>query len=294
MELLTLNDVNLTNLDTRFKQSAAGKLIGTIFMLGFCVLFVMLYFKGELELLPAIIFTAIFLLLSIYTLKMFIKNIGPDSWNLAVCSNVILIKFRSFFNSHFPETDPQIVSLDIPEIKSAKITKQKLKYKTRIKSKKSGNRVRTVTKFQTFLDITVNNIDLTSLEKQLDYEHKLKCQTKGSGGKSRFRHFPVRVIMPDTIRLEWFTKNTQLKPGITKAVETLEEQGICFEEMQNEVLDCTEKSLLDSPEIDKIIYELGLRESKSAAVELAVQKYGYDRKEAKNFVEYLLEGNSTH
>jgi ribosomal protein L7/L12 len=289
MELLTLKDVNLTNLDKRFKQSAIGKLVGVFIPLGFCTLIVSLHFKGEMGLPPTLISTAIFLLLSIYILKMFIKNIGPNSWNLAICPGVILVKFRSFFNNHFPETDPQVVRLAVSEIKSVHITKQKLKYKTRGNSKNGSKRTGTCTKYQTFLDINLNNVDLAALAKQLDYEHSLKHSKNGSAGKSRARHFPVRVMMPDTIRLEWFTKNTQLKPGIKKAVELLEQQGICIEEKQKEVMDYTEIASKDPQEINKVISELALRESKMAAIEIARNQYNYGLKEAKDFVENLMD-----
>ena len=292
MELLKLNEVNLTNLDQRFKQSPIGKLWAVIILLGFCGMFITFYFKGEWELGAATIATAICILIALFTFRMFLKNIGPNAWNLAVAPSVVYIKFRSFFNSHFPENDPQVVSLPFSEIKSLQINKQKLKYNITRNSKGGIKRTGTVTKYQTFLDITVNGIDLTGLAKQLHYEHTLKCSKSDSNVKSSVRHFPVRIVMPDTIRVEWFTKNTRLKPGINNAIEVLRQQHISIEELRNEVLDYTEIASQDIQEINKIVFELALRESKSAAVEVAKKKYDLDYKEAKGFVENLMDENA--
>ncbi len=275
MELLRPKEVNLTSLDSRFRQSPIGKLLATITLLGFSVMFIVLYFKGEMELGAALIATAICLLIAFFTFGTFLMNIRPSAWNLAVSSGVVFVKFRSFFNSHFPEDDPQIISLPFSEIKFIQATKQKLKYKTTKKIKNGPTRTGSVTKYQSFLDIKVNGIDLEPLVKQLDYESKLKCSKNGSSGKSRYCHFPVRVVMPDTVRLEWYTKNTQLKPGIKKAVEMLRQEGLCVEELNKEVIDYTDTASLDQQNFDEMIRQFAITESKLGAIEMARGQYGY-------------------
>jgi ribosomal protein L7/L12 len=289
MKLLRPKDVSLTSLDKRFKQSPVGKLVASVITLGLCITFITLYFLGKMELQAMLIGTGICFVIFLFVFSTFIQNIAPSAWNLAISSKVIYIKFRSFFNSHFPEDDPQVIKLPFSEIKSVRATKHELKYKTTKKIKNGPTRTGSVTKYQTFLDITVKETDLTPLVKQLDYESNLKCSKNGSGGQSRFHHFPVRVVMPNTIRLEWFTKNTQLKPGIKKTVEMLGQEGLCIEELKKEVTDYTDIASLGQQNIDEGIRQFAITESKLGAIELARTQYGYGLKEAKEFVENLME-----
>jgi hypothetical protein len=281
MKLLVLQDVAFNNLDGRFRHSPLADLITLLVFFSLVAGAICWYWFGDLPLYAVILFGGFMLIMGRMAFFNFRKSLAPTNWLLAIGPDRILIKFRSFLNSHFPSADPQVVSLDPSEIASARITTQWIKA--------PGLHSRRQTSFHTFLDLHVPSVDLAPLKERVKYERTLKAQKIGKHVSLKVRHYPVSVMGEDTIRIEWPSPLIYFAPGIKKALAALDRQGIRLESPKKEKIDLTRKgrSDLKSAE-DKILY-LAERGNFPAAVKLARRTYRLSLTEAKQFVEGLME-----
>lgn len=280
MKLLVLQDVTLTNLDRRFRQSPLAQFIASLLFFSLAVAAACWYWFGNLPLFVAIFSGGFMFLLSLIFFSTFRKALAPTNWILAVGPDRVLIKFRSYLNTHFPSTDPQVVLLDPSQIARANITKQKITA--------PGSRSRNETSFHTFLDIHLSSVDLAPLKERLKYERTTKAQKTGKYTSSKARHYPVSVVGKDTIRIEWRSPSDIVVPGIKKALAVLERQGITIESPEKETIDLTEQGRNDLKKAeDKILY-LAERGNFIAATKLARRTYDLSLTEAKQFVEDLI------
>jgi len=279
---MTLKEINTTALYAQFKQSPLAQLIAAMLFVGLIMGTVCWHYFGDFPLGGVIFSGGFFGLFAWISFSSFKKSLAPTNWILSVGPDRILVKFRSYLNSHFPQTDPQVVQFHPSEIQSARITKQRITA--------PGSRNRRVTSFHTFLDLNISEQDLTPLKEQLKYERSLKMPLTGkfvkSSGKSR--HYPVSVVDNRTIRIEWRSPWDIVIPSIKKAINKLRRQGISIEALQKEVIDLT-RDRADQKRMEDNILHLAERGNLLAATKLARRTYGFGLTEAKDFVEDLLE-----
>jgi hypothetical protein len=282
MKLLTLQEISPTPLDTQFKQSPLVQLIAALLFVGLIVGALCWHCLGDFPL-GGVIFTGGFFgLFAWISFPSYIKSRAPTNWILSIGPDRILVKFRSYLNPHFPQTDPQVVQLHPSEIYSACITKQRITA--------PGSRGGNTTSFHTFLDLNTTARDLSPLKEQLVYERNLKMPVTGtfvkSSGKSQ--HYPVSVVDNRTVRIEWRSPQDIVTPAAKKALDTLNGQGIHIEALHKEVIDLT-RDRTDHSRMEDNILLLAERGNRVAAVKLARRTYGFDITEAKEFVEGLLK-----
>lgn len=285
MKIIKLNEVNNTSLCTRFKQSSLALLNATIFLVVLIIGVIWWHNVGNFLLVGVIFCCGFFGFIALLSFSNFKKSLTPSNWILLVSPNQIIIKFRSYLNSYFPEDDPQIVQFHPSEIEYARITKQ------RLTSWGSGNgRPRRITTFHSFLDLSIIENDLGPLSKQIKYERNLKMQPTGKFIKYRnkSKHYPVSVIDNRVVRIEWRSLRDAVTPGIKKALVKLSEEGIRIETLQKEVIDLTRGKDNKKQMEDNILY-LAERGNTLAAVKLARKVYGLNLAEAKVFVEDLIK-----
>ena len=274
MKIITLKEINITPLDIRFKQSSFTIAIGLMLVTGLMSGVVFWHYRKGLPLSMAIITCGIltlFLLVLIMQLK---KSLTQDNWILLIKPNQILVKFRSYCNSHYPQEDPQVVSFQPREIEYARITKQKMiSY---------GKRNSKTLSFHSFLDLCIMRQDLSPLKQQITYEHNVKMQSVNSA------HYPVSIAGEHIVRLEWRSHHDYVTPGLKKALAALSAEGIKIESLHKETIDLT-ITPTDKNVMETKILRLAERGEKIAAIRLTRKVYGLSLSEAKNFVQELTQ-----
>jgi hypothetical protein len=129
MELLKLEDAVFTPEDVIFRESRVVNLIFGLIMLGLPVGMIYMaifhetpdcftYFIG----IPVVI---IFVAVGLLIMKSAVRAFYAANWLLAINDERILIKFRSFANCHFKNTDPQVVAIPLIEIQSIRPVKER-------------------------------------------------------------------------------------------------------------------------------------------------------------------------
>jgi hypothetical protein len=284
MQLLRLQDVNLTAQDRVFKESALVIFVAGLVFAGLAVGIYLWNRFGDLPFFFVVVSGGFLALFSIICFGCFAKTLAPTNWLLAVGPDRILIKFRSYLNPHLPAVDPQVVSLSFSEIEAAQVTKQKIKYY-------GSQRNAPTTEFHSYLDLFIHGGNLHPLHERLRYERTAKV-TKDRGVckvSTKAVHYPVSVPEDRTIRIQWRCPSSHVVPGIKKAADALARQRVTIRPMQRQVNDYTKTSSADGEKPEAQILELAEKGKIIAATRLAKKVYDYDTTEARQFVEGLLQ-----
>ena len=242
----------------------------------------------------------------------------PSNWLLKISSDRLLIKFRSYQNYFYPETDSVVIEIYWRDIDWVRMTRET--------SSRPGSDT-AESQFFTYLDMKLNLSDeelkeiqqglmseikmkpLTStvgelrhelfkarklkapkheidhIKQRLRHEKTIKHKNKQSGVK--YNDYPVSLVKDSVLRIRW----NGIKPNIKKTLaffsdHTRIESDIDFE------TDSTVQ--LDGKALDDMILDRITKGDKLDAMALAKQHYGYSTIEAKNFIDELTDNLSVH
>lgn len=188
----------------------------------------------------------------------------PTNWILAIGTDMLWIKYRSYLNSHLASEDPQLVTVCFSEIESAADV-----IRTE-HTRKSGNNRRTTS--YRFLDLTLHQ----------PISGELKEALKAERQKQRWQACPLSVTGPAVLRINI----RGMHPGCKHLLQQLAQNGITITPQKREFEDFT-KPVSDKKQLEEQILGLAERGHKIEAVELARQRYGMNLTEAKQFVDEL-------
>ena len=242
----------------------------------------------------------------------------PVNWLVKIHSDAVLIKFRSFQNYAYPETDPVVIELlwrDILWVRKTKETSYKDKGDDR------------TTEFFTYLDIRLDfsEKELEELQQGLNNERKrrplrssigelrhelfkarknkasqheldyikdkikqekaIRSQKK-SKSSAKYHDYPVRLINDNILRVRW----NSIKPGIKQALELFSKKTNIEEEIK--FVTDSGKDKLSNKEVEDLILERISQGDDFDAIRLIKRHYGYDTTEAMQFI-HDLTNNKT-
>lgn len=260
MQLLRISDVSFNKRDVVFRQSKLS-------LIAVCAVVLALmggaYHLYAVEKLPKfmmiwiVFWLGIFFLMTFSALK---KALKKSNWLMAFDGERLLLKFRSYLNTHFSDDDIQLVSISKSEIESVRVVKEI----QRTKTMRGGSRTEKVV----YLEFYLPRLELVDLKDAINDE----CKRKVNGLK--YGHCPVIIKGQNKIRLVWGSSESAIQPGIKRAISLLSKQIRVEEELNLGILEPDVKDLLkQGKEID--------------AITLAKKKYGYTTAQAKEYVEGL-------
>lgn len=236
----------------------------------------------------------------------------PSNWLLRSGSNRILIKFRSFQNYLYPDTDRVVLEFNWREIEWLRMTKE-----TSYKPGSDGD----ITEYSTYLEMQLNLTDeeLKLIEQGLAKERCLKPLVskvgelkselfrarknkrpkheveeikmrlrqekaiKKQGNKTSVKYHDYPVSLDNKLlRIRW----NGVKPNIKQTLSYLSNFSRIEEENKIET-DSTVK--LAGQALDDMILDRINKGDKIDAVKLAQGHYGYTKTEAKRFIDELME-----
>jgi hypothetical protein len=236
----------------------------------------------------------------------------PTNWLVKLNTNTVLIKFRSFQNYAYPETDPVVIEFSWRDIAWVRKTKE-------TSHKDKGDE--TTTEFFTYLDIRVD-LSETELDEliqglknerkrkplrsslgdlrhelfkarknkapkhEIDYikdkinqEKAMKSQ-KTSKSSAKYHDYPVRLVHDNILRVRW----NSIRPNIKKALAILSKHTKIEEEIKF-VTDSTKD--LSGKALDDMILERIEQGDEFDAIRLIKKHYGYSTTEAMQFIDEL-------
>ena len=269
MDLLSSNQVNVNPNYIVYKNSPFLAFVAFLVITALLVIPIVLWIYGRLSS-GFVIFSGFFVLIfSIIYFRKFLKTLKPDNWVVCLADNYMLIKFRSFQNTHLSKEDVQIIRLQYSEISSFSIGK-----KTRNTPSASGGKRY---EFIKYLDLHLNT-DTYNLNIQLNRERNMKRV-------SRALHYYVFVTGKNTIRIHWLDTQTAIHPNLKHIANSLAAKGLC--QIQNEGSDKVVPVKMFDEDRDILdLHENGLH---IEAISLARRLYGMNLAEAKSYVQKITE-----
>lgn len=329
MRLISILDISDTGLEERiFRTSAVSDVITfcvfLILLLGCTAIYVWYLLNIDFPFWGHFIYAWLafwFALFVWFPWSRYRASLGPANWLVRAGSDRILVKFRSFQNTHYPENDPVVIELSWNDIDWVRKTKE-TSYKPGI-----GDENETLTEFFTYLDIklrlaeeelkAINNglkeersrrplrSDLDELYHELlearrgkapnheiqDIKDRIKREkmsrrpdAKKSG--SKYHDYPVQLIDVGILRIRW----NAIRPNIKTVLNYFSQRTRLEPELKFKT-DSTGKDLT-AKELDDMILDRVLKGDRFDAMDLLKKHRGYSTTKAKQFIEELADSNN--
>lgn len=248
----------------------------------------------------------------------FKSSMLPSNWLVKSSPDRLLIKFRSFQNYYYPETDPVVIELYWREIEWVR--------KTRETSSKTGSDGAAVTEFWTYLDMKLklseeefkeienglvnerNNKPLKSalgklkhelfqarkhkapkheideLKQRLRHEKTIKHQQKKQSG-AKYHDYPVSLVNDDILRVRW----NAIKPNIKNALAYFSD----YSRIETDIkIESDSTGNLKGKALEDMILDRVIKGDTIDAITLVKQHYGYSTTDAKKFIDELTDNLS--
>jgi hypothetical protein len=201
------------------------------------------------------------------------KAIINTNWLLAIASDRIWIKYRSYLNCHLPADDLQIIEFPFSEIESVCLVDRK--------EIVPNNRNAKQQQLFWFFEFTLYQ----PIDERLPNALRSERQLKDSQNRIiRYKNddYPVRVSGDYSFRV----RVNELRPRWKKALRELEHNGVTIAPEKREIEDYT-VLLEDKRQMEDQLIVLVEQGKTIAAVKLACRRYGMTLTEAKNFIDGL-------
>lgn len=229
---------------------------------------------------PAYFIAAFGLICLLIFQKLVTARFRPTNWLLRATDNGLFIKFRSYLNYNFPDTDFTVVFISYSEIASAKLVKERQE----IPDRDSSNRRATTTRTWRVIELELAG-KFDQLADALAKESKRVFAKPAQGGanvSTRYQHLPVK-LSGNYLRIEW-----GVVPSAHTLLDALTRHTLVRPDGES-TKDYSNLDTLDRKEQEARLLELAESGDIIGAVAMARKLYSYDLTTAKQFVDSLLQ-----
>lgn len=275
MQILRLNDVASSQRDLVFTYSRLHAIGGALVPFAAAVgLIVFARLKGAW---PAYWIAAFMLLCLLLYQKVITARFHAANWLVRMNDDGLFVKFRSYLNDHFDAQDFVVLFLPFSELRSARMVKERKK----VPDQNPRSRTTTTTKRILELELAGKTVEL-AVALGAERERVFGKMPRTNGRMStRYQHFPVRLVSPTLLRIEW---------GVVPKLQTLLDaltRHTLVSASGEEKKDYTQLENLDRKEQEARLLELAESGDMIGAIAIARKLYSYDLTTAKQFVESL-------
>lgn len=213
--------------------------------------------------------------IALFTFPNELKKFAATNWLVRLGSGRLVIKYRSTFNAHFAEDDPQIVDLPFSEIVSVREVQETMQT-----TSLSGGRSRTCK--VSYLEMKVASaVDTSVLEEALTAERN-RPAPMGRFSSSRTLHFPVSVPQPGLLRIEW----SGVVPKLPRALSIMSRQLAVEEPVDGG--DRRDIAALAEDEKHAAIRKLARSGDTIGAIKMTRSAFGWSLAQAKQYVDGIV------
>jgi hypothetical protein len=275
MQLMRLADVPLDPRDRVFDYSRMRAVAGaTLLAVVAIAAFVFAWLKGAW---PMYYIGALMALCLLIYQRLIIGRFRSSNWLLRMTDNGLFVKFRSYLNHHFSDQDLTVVFLSYSEIRSARMVERQ---ELPDRDQQSG----TTTRTRRTLELELAG-SITEFAKALATERErvfIKINRGGEKISTRYHHFPVRLVLPTVLRIEW-----GVVPGIQSILDALTRYTF-VQSAAEATKNYANLDQLSRQEQETRLVELAESGDMIGAIAIARRLYSYDLTAAKQFVEGLM------
>lgn len=275
MQLMRLQDITVGPNDRVYRHAPLRALIGWLLEVG--AMAACFYYAYARKFPPGYFFGAFLVLFVLLTRRMVTARFHPSNWLVRMNDSGIYIQYRSYLNYELPPEEPTVVFIDLGEIASARMVKERVETPDPMKP---GVRQ---TQYLRHIELELSG-EIKGLGEALDTERSEPApEEKHWYGKSStlYRDYPVSVSAPNAIRIHW-----DVSPGIKAFLEALRPYTAIGEPVSS-TQDFTQMKSLGSDQQKEKLRELVARGQMITAISEARRLNGGTLAEAKDMVEAL-------
>jgi len=214
----------------------------------------------------------VLLLILLVTRRMVSARLRPSNWLVRMSDEGLFVQFRSYLNFRFPADDLTVAFIPFREIRSANSV-----HRTTQTPDESARGWQTRVSWLISLEVTAN---LIALSQALANERE-----KSVPGAATYRHYPVRVISPTRVQIEW-----DVIPGAAAFLEALSSHTQIASSVELDE-DLVHMASLSREEQEMRLRALAEAGNTIAAIKIARGLYSLDLTQARDFVEKLRRGD---
>jgi hypothetical protein len=215
----------------------------------------------------------VLLLILLVTRRMVTARMRPSNWLVRMSDAGLYVQFRSYLNFRFPADDLTVAFIPFGEIRSARSV-----HRTSQTPDESVRGWQTKVNWLVSLELTGN---LIALSQALADERE-----KRPPGAATYRHYPVRVISPTRVQVEW-----DAVPEAAAFLEALSRHT----EIESPVKldeDYVRMAHLSREEQEQRLRALAESGDTITATKVAQTLYSLDLTQARELIEKLMRGDT--
>jgi hypothetical protein len=276
MQLMRLAEVPNGDRDKVYRYSPARAVMGASVIVAICIWLIL--FGRQTGLFLFYFFAGMLLLFTLLYQRLVFARFRPSNWLVRVTDNGLFIQFRSYLNYHFDGDDATVLFLPYPEIRSARLVRQKQLV--------SDGRGSSQTKIRKLVELELG-VDPAQIEQALvaEYARQAPKDTRWFGSSyTTYRHYPISLAPSGYLQIEW-----GVVPGSRAFVDALRKYtAIAPPAKVSQEQDYLHLDKLSREKQEEKLLQLAKQGDTIAAVTIARELYSYDLAEAKTFVEGLI------
>jgi len=211
--------------------------------------------------------------------KLITARFRPSNWLVRMTDHGLFVQLRSYLNCHFSAEDYTVVFLPYAEIRSATLVDERRE----LPDPDARRAAVTTSQKRRLLELELAG-DSRQLAIALASEQEIMLAKTRIGAQKpsiRYHHFPVQLVAPDKLRIEW-----SVVPSAHTLLEALTRHTL-VRPAQQLTRDLANLNGLSRTEQESRLLQLAQSGDKIGAIALARRLYGYDLVAAKDFVEGL-------
>lgn len=276
MQLMRLADVPMDPHDRVYYYSRFRAVTGATLLAAVAIAaFVFAWLKGAWPMYYIAFAMALCLLL--YQ-RLILGRFRSSNWLLRMTDHGLFVKFRSYLNHHFDAQDFTVLFLPYSEMRSARMVKERQERPDREQESATTATTRRILE----LELAGKSTDL-AVALTAERERVFGKTPRGAQRISyRYQHFPVRLVSPTFLRVEWgaVPRIQTLLDALTRhtLVHGGGEESKTFANLDQ----------LSKQEQETRLLELAESGDMIGAIAIARRLYSYDLTTAKQFVEGLM------
>jgi hypothetical protein len=276
MQLLRLADVPTNPRDRVYYYSRLRAVMGATILAAVAIgAFVFAWVNGAW---PAYYVAAVMAFCLLLYQRLILGRFHPSNWLMRATDDGLFVKFRSYLNYHFDPQDFIVLYLPYSELRSVRMVKERQEIPDRNRQSAATTTTRKI-------------LELELAGKSTEFAVALAAERERVFGKmprtnrrmsTRYQHFPVRLVSPTLLRIEW-----AVVPRIQTLLDALTRHTLVRDAGESAKIIANLEQLSRSEQETRLL-ELAESGDMIGAIAMARRLYSCDLTEAKQFVEGLM------
>jgi hypothetical protein len=276
MQLLRLADVPINPRDRVYYYSRVRAVVGALVLaLAAAGAFLFAWINGAW---PAYYVAAVMVLCLLLYQRLILGRFRPSNWLLRATDDGLFVKFRSYLNHHFDAQEFIVLFLPYSELRSVRMVKERQEFPDRNRQSAATTTTQTILELELAVKSTEFAVAL-SAERARVFGKMPRTNRRMS---TRYQHFPVRLVSPTLLRIEW-----GVVPRIQTLLDALTRHTLVRDAGESAKIIANLEQLNRSDQETRLL-ELAESGDTIGAIAMARRLYSCDLTEAKQFIEGLM------